>query len=370
MSDMPDTHLFSTGYTRAFTKATIAAVTLWHLAGAGPALVAHLNAYTSAPVAVGAWLIQLAVIAVGARLLLRDAATVQAVWPLVVVVMASGIGAAIVCPPNGWLVADWSWGTVGWVAVLLLLHRPLQELIGVLLLEAGVTVAVLVLDDGMSRHVIAAFLTVLYASASIQLMVAVAARTMRFTARVAAEAANSQNERIMHQVVAEELATARADRYRAARQTIVPIMQGLAAGTLDPGSPAVQTRCAFEATALRRLAAEGDDLPNRLIHELEACVDLAHRRGVAVELAVSGSPPPLNTQIRRSLAEPVMALLAATREYARIAVTTDAGSVRVSVLTDSTEPAPTSSEIAGMSLTTGQDDDFLWVEIRWHILSP
>lgn len=364
MSDTSDTHLFSTGYTRAFAKATIAAVTFWHVAGAGPALAGHLDSYSSAPVAVGAWLIQLAVIAVGARLLLRDAATVQTVWPLVMIVMAAGIAAATVCPPNGWLVADWSWGTVGWVAVLLLLHRPLRELIGVLLLEAGITFGVLVINDGVSRHVIAAFLTVLYASASIQLMVAVAARTMTFTARVAAETANSQNERAAHRAVAENLAAARADRYRAARQTIVPLLQGLMDGTLDPGNPAVQTRSAFEATALRRLAAEGDNQPNPLIHELEACVDLAHRRGLAVELAVSGSPPLLSTHTRRSLAEPVMALLATTREYARVAVATDARSVCVSVLSDSTEPAPVRSEIAGMSLTTGRDDDLLWMEIR------
>jgi hypothetical protein len=365
--ETPNTRLFSAGYTRAFTKAVIAAVLFWHVAGAVPALVAHLKTYHSATVEVCAWLVLFGVITIGARLLLRGVTTVRMVWLLVAVTLAAGAAATLACPRTDWLRADWSWGAVGWVLVLLLLNRPLGELIGVLLIEAGLTFAVLVVNEGLNRQVIAAFLTVLYASASIQIMLAVAARTMNFTAQVAAEIANSQDKRATRDAVAEELATARTDRYQAARLSIVPLLRSLADGTLNVSDPAVQTRCAFEATTLRRLAAEGDERPNPLIHELEACVDVAYRRGAAVELAVSGSPPALDTQTRRDLAEPVIALLSTTREYARIAVATDPDTVRVSVLTDSAEPISAPSDTAGMSITTGQDDDLQWVEVRWHI---
>jgi hypothetical protein len=42
------------------------------------------------------------------------------------------------------------------------------------------------------------------------------------------------------------------------------------------------------ATQLRRLFAENDDVPDPLVHELSACIDVAERRGLAVSLAVSG----------------------------------------------------------------------------------
>jgi len=41
-----------------------------------------------------------------------------------------GMAAAAACPPGAMLKTDWAWGSTGWVAVLVLLRRPMGELCG------------------------------------------------------------------------------------------------------------------------------------------------------------------------------------------------------------------------------------------------
>ena len=52
----------------------------------------------------------------------------------------------------------------------------------------------------------------------------------------------------------------------ALQETAVPLVTELAAGTADPGDPQVRIRCALQAARLRRLLAEGDEVPGSLVY--------------------------------------------------------------------------------------------------------
>ena len=75
-----------------------------------------------------------------------------------------------------------------------------------------------------------------------------------------------------------------------------------------PTTRTVQRRCALAAARLRRLIAESDDVPDPLLHELRACVDLAERNGLPVDLvavgdpaaAAGGDPPPAGRTAHRA----------------------------------------------------------------------
>lgn len=104
----------------------------------------------------------------------------------------------------------------------------------------------------------------------------------------------------------------------------------------------------MEASRLRRLFAETDDVPDPLVHELRACTDIADRRGVLVDLQVRGRLPELDRGTRRSLTERPLVALAGAERHARVTVVARHDEVAVSVVAD-----------------TGDTADG-WVEERWR----
>ena len=277
-------------YARALDIAVVVAAAGWQLAGAGPLLLAHLGSYSSAQFQVAAWCAITLIIAAGSVLLLRGSSRRATGWALAAAAGVISTAAALGCPPAKMLETNWSWGTAGWVGVLVLLRRPLAEL-GVFLTLEGLAMFAVLARDGLHQPNVAAFITVLAGLTGIQVAISVAARTLDVPARQAADAATREAEATARQAVADRIRATRRARWLELRATAEPLLRGLAAGTTDPGDPAVQRACAVEAARLRRLFAEGDDTPDPLVHELHACADVAQRRGVAVDIETTAQSP-------------------------------------------------------------------------------
>jgi hypothetical protein len=193
-------------------------------------------------------------------------------------------------------------------------------------------------------------------------------RVIRAAAAAEAEAAVRRRR-----LVADRLHASRQDRYDTVRRAVAPLLAGLASGELDPADPPTRHRCAVEASRLRRLFAETDDVPDPLLHELRACADVADRRGVLVDLQVRGRLPALDVAVRRALTEAPMHALAAARRQARITVVARSGEVAVSVLADGGSGEPTGSAPADpasagpvVTVTAQEGGDRQWVEARWR----
>jgi len=113
----------------SFVHQNIAVVVAgWDLAGADGELLANLADYRSAAVQVAAWLMLAAVVTAGSVLLLRGRGGRRSSWTMAALAVAISTVVAAGCPRDHMLAADWGWGIAGWIAVLVLLRRPLADL--------------------------------------------------------------------------------------------------------------------------------------------------------------------------------------------------------------------------------------------------
>ena len=367
-------------YARALDIAVVVAAAGWQLAGAGPLLLAHLGSYPSDAFQFAAWCAISLIIAAGSVLLLRGSSRRETGWALAAAALVISTAAAAACPPAQMLEINWSWGTAGWVGVLVLLRRPLYELGVFLTLEALAMFAVLA-RDGLHQPNVAAFITVLAGSTGIQVAISVAARTLHVPAQQAEEAATREADATARQAVADRIRAARQARWLELRVTAEPLLSGLAAGTADPADLAVQRACAVEAARLRRLFAEADDTPDPLVHELHACADVAQRRGVAVDIETAASFP--GTQLpgaqfsgsqlpavppegRRAITDLAISVLVNAISRVRVTVTGTVDGVIVSLVCDSPAEPDLPSAPAGLVVDSQRDGPSLWVEARWN----
>lgn len=356
-------------YEHGFDLAVVWLVAVWYLGGNLVTIVPAASAYRSFGAQLAGWLAMAGIGAVGAVRLLRRRADPVISWLLAAAaLLVSGLVTAAL-PGAAVLQGAWAWDATGWVGVVLLLRRPLRELGALLAVNALFPLAVLVRDGMTDRVTLARFATVTYATSALQVTLALAALALAATARRVAAAAEAEAAVRRRRQVAEELHASRRERYRTVRRSLVPLLAGLAGGELDPGDRRVQHRCAVEASRLRRLFAEADDVPDPLLHELRACADIADRRDVLVDLQVMGRLPELDVGVRRALLEAPLYALAGAERQARVTVVGRSGEVAVSVLADGRPPAPIElpdPARVGVTVTIQEGDDHQWVESRWR----
>jgi hypothetical protein len=356
--------VLSARYAQSFDIAVIIVVAGWHVAGAGSELLPYRALYRSFPAQFALWLVIALAIAAGAVRLIRGRSRPAWAYALAAVALAATVAGAAGCPPDQLLKTDWTWGTASWVGVLVLLRRPLGELVGFLLLDALATFAVLA-HDGLHRADVAGFITILAGTTAIQLVVAVAAHQMGATAREAAEVTQTEAAARERAVIAERLRAARRARWLAVQQTAGPLLRELAAGAADPADPEVRRACAVAAARLRRLMAESDDAPGPLVHELHACADVAERRGVAVDIETLGALPGVPADVRRVITDTAIAILTTAVSQVRVTLTALPEGVAVSLVADSPAAPPQPAAALGVVLEHDRDSRNLWVEARW-----
>lgn len=384
MNDPSLAPLVATRYARDLDRAAVVIVGGWHLFGAGVQLWTHIPDYAHPTEQLAAWTLLCVVILAAAVDLVTGRDTVlktvpagesPAKWqaartprtPLLIAPIALGINlfVCLTIPQNRLLETNWAWGTTGWACVLLLLRRPLFEL-GLFLFANAAIVLTVMLAGPMTRQDAAAFTTVLYASASIQLAVAVTARSLDGTALRAVQIAAAQADAVARQVIAEHVHAARRARYKAIGKETGALLSALADGTADPADPLVRTSCSIAAAKLRRLFAESDDVPNPLLHELRACADIAERRLVQVDIEAIGRLPEIPDPARRAIADAAIEVLTRARGHARVTVSAENPGVAVAVVAD-VPPGAAPALGTGPWIAVGhqRDGDVLWMEARW-----
>jgi histidine kinase-like protein len=356
-------------YRRGVELAIIWLLGIRHLILGVVGIRGHSNAYHSPELDLVAWAAMAVVWAVASRRLLRrqDGAAVS--WLLAAVVLAAAALVVVEVRPGYELTgADWVLSIAGWFWVLVLLRRPFAELVTVLAVNLGLTLLLLIVHGTTDRLTLASLLVLAYAIAALQVAFALMFRGLDGTARRAAATAQERAAVGRRGEVAQSLHRRRLERYRTVRRSAAALLTGLAGGELDPADRATQRACAVEASRLRGLFAETDDVPDPVLHELRACADLAYDRGVPVDLQVVGHLPELPRAARRALTEaPLYALAAAERE-ARVTVLGRDDEVAVSVLTDAAPGAlpDLTSRDRSVTVTVQAVGTGRWVEARWH----
>jgi hypothetical protein len=287
----------------------------------------------------------------------------------VVLTFGASVLATLPVAPADYLSPEhWTFGLVGWYALALLFDRRPRVLGGFLGVHVVLTASTLFLAGGVAANRLAPMGITAISTLGFQLAVGLAAGLIRRIAARAGEAAEAQELASTAETIAARIHHDHRERYDTLLGTTVPLLRGLADGSLDPADEDVTRRCATEAARMRRLFAEGDDVPDRLIHELAAVIDAAERNGVSVQLAVRGEPgasAELPKAVRRELIDPVAAVLASSGSAVRVTVVRTPERVRVSALGDApaVPEAPEPMQVRVYRLGTASG---MWVEAVWQ----
>jgi hypothetical protein len=361
----------------------IAAVVIafgWHVVINLPAVLAQWPDYRLPWVVGAGWLIFTVVGLIAAANLLHG--TPGPAWPLIGVLLLVDVAVFASTPASALFdSANFGWATLGWFVVLLLWGRRIPALVAVLAVGAAIALVAVLSVRGDDPADLSRYAMYVYGTATLPVAMMIAVNLLSALAGRTAQAAAARAAIETERAAAGRVHRARRDRLAALDRTAGAILVELAEGRADPADPVVQRRCALEASRLRRLIAESDDVPDPLLHELRACVDVAERNGVPVDFVAVGSLPSLPVEIRRQLAEPLTTTLAAATRWARLTVVAQPEEVVVSLTTAGTS-AMTSEPVSGVGDTIGmpggdpsggeveyvyeENEELVWVQTRWR----
>lgn len=352
---------------RGLRIATLLVATVIAVGLGGSNMLRHLEAYDLAFAQVGTFAAVVVVLAVDAVLLARRRPWGHLRRPAIAVVLAASALSSVTLPEGHTsTTVDWMFGAANFVGLVVLLDRPLRSVAAFLLVHELIAVLNLLLLHEVSRDALLRLATGSVNVIGVPLCVAVGAAAVRGI-HVAAMVSGREIERVRtEEAVATESHRHRQQRSAEISATSVPLLEGLADGSLTPDDPGVQRRCAIEAARMRRLFAESDTVANPLVHELRHCADVADRKGVVVELDARGQWPTPPMEVRRDITEAALTALATASSWARVTVVGDADLVSVSVVADCGIVSIPSPVMPGVRLDTFSNDEMVWIEVQWQ----
>ncbi|MFG3436100.1 hypothetical protein ACGF0J_02545 [Nonomuraea sp. NPDC047897] len=263
----------------------------------------------------------------------------------------------------------WTHLEVGWFVVVLFLGRKLSMTAIVIACYLAITLLQLMTKGLPSRVEGAGMMISALIVSAFQIATAAMANQVRDYAAAAKRAMRDQERLRTEATVLAQMEAERRKRYRELRTTIVPLLRGLADGSLSARDEATRRRCATEAARVRRLLVERDQASDALAHELHACIDAAERSGVDTQLAIRGAPANLPWRIASALTEPVAKVLAAARGSARVTVVRGDDSIRVSIVADAPRLHIPRPDVRGVGVSTLYRGQRLWLEVAYELQS-
>lgn len=282
---------------------------------------------------VAAYLVCLGILAAGMRLAARDRGWGSWTWPAAGVLLASTVlsWVSLSAQPG---TSDWHYGLVGWLGMAILFDRSFGATAAFIAAHVTLSGALAVFVTDLDTAGLLGLANITVEIVGLQLAVVAGASVLRLLAQHA-EAAQARQQRLrFREQLSTELHKDRLSRYAELDRAVAPLLSGLASGCLDPSDPAVRLRCAIEAARLRRLFAEVDEAADALLHEVQAAVDVAQRRGIPVTVERCGTIPALGVDVRRALTDPVLPVLMSAHRTARVTVSGHDEAVSVSVIAD------------------------------------
>jgi hypothetical protein len=186
--------------------------------------------------------------------------------------------------------ADWAvLGTV-WLLALVALSRPAWEWIsaGTLVLAANAIFFLRVLGTtplGLARLAAPA-----YAMVVVLAVFAALRPNLRTHVEIAVRRAELASRSAAERAAVAAIQDDRRGRYALLEVEALPLLRGIADGTLDPADAGVRAKCAQHAATLRRALVHRAEHAEGLLAALEPALSAATARGLAVEIQVVGDP--------------------------------------------------------------------------------
>jgi hypothetical protein len=114
--------------------------------------------------------------------------------------------------------------------------------------------------------------------------------TLRVRTGLAARRAELASRAAAERAAVAAIEEDRRDRFALLEAKALPLLRGVADGSLDPAGEVVRQECARHATTLRRALVDRARLGRELLAGLEPALSAARERGLQVEIQVVGDP--------------------------------------------------------------------------------
>jgi len=185
---------------------------------------------------------------------------------------------------------DWSVFGTGWLLALVAASRPAREWISGALLIFAVHVPFSLRVLGVTPLGLARLAVTAYTLVAILAVFAALRRTVHAQAVVAARGAALTSQSEAEREAAAAVHDDRRRRLALLEDEALPLLRGIADGSLDAGDREVRERCARHAATLRRALADRPRKAGEVLAELEPALTAARARGLPVEVQVVGDP--------------------------------------------------------------------------------
>jgi hypothetical protein len=144
----------------------------------------------------------------------------------------------------------------------------------------------------------------------------------------------------------------RADRMALLEAEALPLLRGIADGSLDPADPAVRRKCARHATTLRRALVHRTEQAGGVLAVLAPALATARARDMPVEIQVVGDPGQLDRAVAQATLAAVHAVIRALPPQPVILTLLSTGDEVELYLTFRLAPAdlgPVRADLAGLA---------------------
>ena len=199
-------------------------------------------------------------------------------------------------------------GTV-WLVVLVVLSRPALVWITGALLVFAVHGVLLVRDTGLAPLSLSQLGAAGYIMATVLLVFAAVRPALALNASLAARRAALASMSAAERTAAVAIQQERRSRLAVLKREVLPLLNGIADGTLDPMSSGVREQCARHAAILRQSLASPAREAGDLTVMLEPSLRAARERGLTVAVQLIGDPGDPGPHLAAALLATVDAVL-------------------------------------------------------------
>ena len=187
---------------------------------------------------------------------------------------------------------DVNWTILGtiWLLALVALSRPARVWVPGALLIFAVHAIFVVRSLGGSPIGLARVSAAGYAALIVPTLFAALRPTLRTHAAMAVRRAGLASRTAAERAAVIAIQDDRLDRLALLEAEALPLLSGMANGTLDPADGAVRERCARNAATLRRALVDRAERAGGVLAGLAPALNAARARGLEVQVQVVGDP--------------------------------------------------------------------------------
>jgi hypothetical protein len=275
---------------------------------------------------------------------------------------------------------DWTILGVIWLLALLALITPAWVWVPGAALVTGIHSVFVVHALGFSALGLTRVAASSYAVVSILAVFAALRPALRTHAEMEVRRAALANRSAAERAAVAANGAVRRDRLELLEMEALPLLRGIADGTLDPSDAAVRQRCAEHAATLRRALVDRTSAPSALQAGLEPVLGAARERNVPVDFQLIGDPGDPGADVLRATVaavdhvlralppQPVMLTVLGSGDEAEMYLTFELPPVAGCDLAGLGDAVP--PEAAWRATLEAEDEGPGCLEVRWRAAVP